>query len=100
MKTQNKRIVDRLLLISSHGFHMTPLDAFNMCPPITKLSTRIGEIELDGAVIEKIWHESDNIRCMSYRLVSLENYRPRGKKVIPESELYADAILDAQMARL
>lgn len=109
-KSQNARIIDWLLANkSTRG--MTPMDAFEMHPPITKLATRIGEIERDGAKILKAWYDSERARCMMYWLISLENYRPRGEA--PEARLdavqeqyaggddfWSDARHDAQLARM
>jgi hypothetical protein len=106
-KTQIQRIIDWLLANKS-ARGMTPLDAFEMHPPITKLSTRIGEIERDGAKILKMWYESERARCMMYWLVSLEHYRPSAdarldtvqEQYAGVDDPWADAKHDAELARL
>lgn len=73
--SQNRRIYNWLY---NHKKPMTMFDAIRMVPMITKLSTRIGEIERNGVGIIKPVIKRDWLRdkkgkaiCRSYKLVSV-----------------------------
>lgn len=73
--SQNRRIYNWLC---NHKKPMTMFDALRMKPMITKLSTRIGEIERDGICIlnteiHRSWlrDKKGKAICRSYKLVSV-----------------------------
>ena len=74
MKTQNQRIIERLLWNPDVG--ITSLEAAQMDTPIMRLSERIRELEKAGALFERRDEKCANGKGMytRYYLKSLENY--------------------------
>lgn len=110
MKSQNQRIIDWMLANPVRG--ITSLEAAYMRPPIMRLSERIRELEVAGAVFLRIDEENeDKGHHTRYNLLSLGHYHPRGEA--PEARLaavqeqyaggddpWADDKHDAELARL
>jgi hypothetical protein len=96
MRTQNDRILDRLL--GSQRASLTSLEAAQMSPPIMRLSERIRELESRGAKFLRVTEKTaaGTGQYTRYVLISLENYNPRMSIMHP----YSDAITDSQMAIL
>jgi hypothetical protein len=103
-RTQNRRILDRLL---GYGRGLTSLEASRMDPPIMRLSERIRELEADHAVFMRTQERVQGCagKYTRYWLKSLENYQGgtvdrAQEQYMGADDFWSDAKHDAELARL